>query len=150
MPNNEIYYKLYNPSGLFNQVLSLEIAAGIHYKTKRKIVLYNVSKNINEFPIFSPSQFLNKYPELIQKNQNIKINDIFTWNGQECFIIDDSINETLINKEINYDVQSMFLVDKEKELLYIDEFGFNRNLFFINDRVVNFTNTLNFYSRFFF
>ena len=36
-----IYYKMYNPAGLINQLMSIELAVGISEITKNEITIWN-------------------------------------------------------------------------------------------------------------
>jgi hypothetical protein len=150
MEKNKVYYKLYNPAGLFNQVLSLETAVGLQHKTKKDFVIYNASNNLNGFAIFSPSNYSSRYSDMISPQQNIRIDDLFCWNSQDRFVFDDQLNKETL-KDINkYDLFKFFLIDKDKETDNVKEFASNRTPLYINEEQINCTKTLVSYSYFFY
>ena len=64
---NKIFFQLYNPTGLINQVMSLELAAGLSHEMKSPVIVhyakYNSDPklyNTNSIPIFTPSRFYNQ------------------------------------------------------------------------------------------
>jgi hypothetical protein len=110
---NKLFFQLYNPTGLINQVMSLELAAGlsnelnvpaiIHYgKYMADSNLFNTNSNA----IFTPSTLCNQQREwfinsdqsphlldLLDFEQNlIFINEKIDSFPQEEFVIDDMIN----------------------------------------------------------
>jgi hypothetical protein len=65
-----LFFQLYNPTGLINQVMSLELAAGLSHELNRPVVVhyatYQADKNLyntEKIPIFTPSRFYNKQRE---------------------------------------------------------------------------------------
>ena len=150
MGNSKVYYKLYNPCGLFNQVLSLEAAIGIQHKAKREMVIYNISNNSDGFSIYHPDIYGNRYSDMISKQQKIRIDDLFSWESQNQFTFNDELDKEQLQNIEKYSLFKFFLIDKGKELDNIKEFASNRFPFYIGDNDINLTRTLVSYSYLFY
>jgi hypothetical protein len=149
-----IFYKFYS-AGLINQTMSLEIAAGIHYKTNRPIILHNLSSNYAGFgerenPIHSPSTYCKIYSDLVSVNQYIRIDDIMSWQGKENFTFVNDEVDTLDNIQKIERLQLKALVDYETNSKDLELFLGHRESFILPQNEVHLTNTLNWYSRFFY
>jgi hypothetical protein len=147
MKTNKIYYKHLGPRGLFNQVLSLETAVGIQHKTNTDIVFYDDDKM---FWMNKPSNYDEKYSEMISKQTIKRISDIFSWDSQNNFIFDSNITQNDLVNVNTYDMANVFLVDKNKNIDNIDEFAGTRYPIYFNGNDINFINTLVSYSYFFY
>jgi len=150
MQNNRIYYRLWNPAGLFNQVLSLETAVGVQHKSNANVILYNTATNANNFAIHSPNGYDTKYSKMISKQQKITIDDIFSWNSREHFTIKNEITKDCYAHAEKYNLSKFFLIDRDKEINNIKEFSSNRSPFYLSNNDMRFTNTLVSYSYFFY
>lgn len=144
--NNPIYFKLYNPSGLINQVMSFEIAAGIFYKTNRPIIVHGIYHN-QAFPVFSPSTYCEKYPDMVSQMKETRTHNLLKWEGKESF--------TFLDKEIFPYEKAVAIDNLQMKFLSFseikdDDFSDERERFSIPEEVTFLSNTLNFYSRFFF
>lgn len=150
MQTNKIYYRLWNPAGLFNQVLSLETAIGLQHKTNADVILYNVSNDAKDYKMSSPNYYDLRYSDMISLPQQITIDDIFSWNSKDRFtIMHGMIPDMLENKE-KYNISNFFLVDKDKDKDNWTKFASNRSPLFLSNNEMNFTNTLISYSYFFY
>jgi hypothetical protein len=145
MKTNKIYYKHLGPRGLFNQVLSLETAVGIQHKSGTDIIFYDDGKS---FWMNKPSSYDQKYNDMICQQTTQKIYDIFTWDSQDRFIFDHNITENNLLNIDKHDMANVFLVDKNKNIDSINEFGGTRYPIYLDGKDINLTNTLVSYSYF--
>jgi hypothetical protein len=144
---SQIYYKLWNPAGLFNQVLSLETAVGIQHKANKTITLYNTLHN-SYMP--SVSDYHQRYSDMISLPQNIVIDDIFTWDSKDRFIINDKLPVSVLENKRKCNLMKNFLVDSYEDIEDLREFGNGRSEFYLDNQYINFTATLVNYSYFFY
>lgn len=110
---NKIFFQLYNPTGLINQVMSLELAAGLSCELKSPVVVHYAKYasdpklySTDSIPIFTPSRFYNQQREgftnpdqfphlvdLLDFDQNlIFINEKIDRFEQEEFLVEDLLN----------------------------------------------------------
>ena len=154
---NKLFFQLYNPTGLINQVMSLELAVGlsnelnvpaiIHYgKYMADPNLFNTNSNA----IFTPSTFCNQQREwLINSDQSPHLLDLLNFDQnlifinekidsfpQEEFVIDDMINEFYYsNSETASDDEIAFAEGRQRLPL---------------DKTIHIKRTLGWYCRFFY
>jgi len=147
MKRNKIYYKYLGPRGLFNQVVSLETAVGIQHKADTDIIFYTEE---HPFVINKPSDYDQKYEDMISPPVLRRIDDIFSWDSQNNFIFDYNLREEDLKHIDKYDMYECFLVDRNKETKNIEEFASGRSSLYIDNKDINFTNTLALYSYFFY
>jgi hypothetical protein len=148
MKTNKLYYRYLDPCGLFNHVLSLETAVGIQHKTNSDIIFYN--DNFNDFFLNKPSNYDNKYSDMIARLKKQRIDDFFTWDSQDRFIFDYDIKRDKLQNIKTYDMFNIFLVDKNKTIKDINEFACNRSPVYFDETEINLKNTLVSYSYFFY
>ena len=91
----KLFFQLYNPTGLINQVMSLELATGlsnelnipaiVHYaQYKADLNLYNT----DSIPIFSPSRFYNQQREgFTNPDQFPHLLDLLDFDAEIIFIV---------------------------------------------------------------
>jgi len=140
------YYKLYNPAGLINQLMSIELAVGIQYITKNDICIYNVGNGSNgNEAIFSASKNFNKR-KFVNNDNFFTINKILEWNTKDRFAF-------VKRNELNIKQPT---VEIENLMLYYFDFLSQEDIEFAEGRQrIEFTdnmhikNTLGWYSRFF-
>lgn len=154
---NKLFFQLYNPTGLINQVMSLELAAGLSDELNVPAIIhyakYTADTNLystNSIPIFTPSRFYNSQREgftnanqfphlldLLDFDQNlIFINEKIDSFPQEEFVINDMINGFYYsNSETVSDDEIMFAEGRQKVPL---------------DKTLHIKFTLGWYSRFFY
>jgi hypothetical protein len=142
-----IYYKLWNPSGLINQLMSIELAVGIREVTGSEITIYNVLNGPNRFvPIYSASREHNNRGSVIDNSSGFLISDILEWKDKKSYkIIENS--KYLITPKTN---TIKNLMGCYYDLKHKDDFDFSEGrerITFSND--LNIENTLGCYSRFF-
>lgn len=140
------YYKLYNPAGLINQLMSIELAVGIQYITQNDICIYNVGNGSNgNEAIFSASKNFNKR-KFINNDNFFTINKILEWNTKDRFAF-------VKRNQLNIEESTL---EVENLMLYYFDFLTQEDTEFSEGRQrIEFTsnmhlkNTLGWYSRFF-
>jgi hypothetical protein len=95
---NKIFYQLYNPTGMINQVMSLEIAVGLSALTKKQLIVHYISNNgdnlydFKKVPIYTPSRWYNdQRKDFTDQNQFPHLAELLEWN-QDLVLIDEKIN----------------------------------------------------------
>ncbi len=142
-----IYYKLWNPAGLINQLMSLELAVGIKEITGSQITIYNILNGEDRTtPIYSASRIHNNRGSVVDNSSGFLISDILNWKDKESyFLVEDS----------KYSVDTEIPVIENLMGSYYD-FIDNNNYNFSEGRErvalsdnLHIKNTLGWYSRFF-
>lgn len=154
---NKLFFQLYNPTGLINQVMSLELATGLSHELNVPVIIHygkytadTKLYNTNSIPIFSPSRFYNKqrkdftnenqFPhllDLLDFNQNlIFINEKIDSFPQEEFVIDDILNNFYYSNKSEISDDENFFAEGRKRLPL--------------DKTLHLKLTLGWYSRFFY
>jgi len=156
--NDLIFYKMHNPTGMINQLMSFELAIGLAYETKRTVVIHNmVCGDFEEFgkrlAIYTPlrhSEFKRDVP-LLNNDNSPHIKDLIDW--------DKSLNIVLIDENIEKFPQEDFVYEDIQYCYYSNnESTYIENIFsegrerlnFIKEKNFHLKNTLGWYSRFFF
>lgn len=153
-----IFYQLYQPCGLFNQITSLETAVGLSTRYKKQLVFHNISNPPNgdyggaRVPIYSANYKYNNRSHLIDSNVFPNITDLLDWQDKDCNIFINDTIETFTYEDLRienlmmyYSVKSENYTEKEKD------FSEGRERLFIdNYENVHLKKTLGYYSRFFF
>lgn len=154
---NKLFFQLYNPTGLINQVMSLELAVGLSYELNIPTVVhycqYTADKslyNTESIPIYTPSRFYNnqrqgftnpdQFPhllDLLDFNKDLifideKINNF----KQEEYVIDDIMNNYYYSKDLEISDDEMLFAEGRKRLPL--------------DKNLHLKLTLGWYSRFFY
>ena len=154
--SNKIFFQLYNPTGMINQVMSLELAVGLAHETKKDLIVHYVSNtgddlyNSRTVPIFTPSRWHNEqrkdftnpdqFPHLLDLmnfNENLTFIDTkIDFFKQEEFVIDDTLNGYYYSTENEIsENESLFAEGRQRIPL---------------DKNVHLKKTLGWYSRFFY
>ena len=154
--SNKIFFQLYNPTGMINQVMSLELAVGLAHETKKDLIVHYVSNtgddlyNSRNVPIFTPSRWHNEqrkdftnpdqFPHLLDLmnfNENLTFIDTkIDFFKQEEFVIDDTLNGYYYSAE-NEICEDEFLFAEGRQRIPLD-------------KNVHLKKTLGWYSRFFY
>lgn len=142
-----IYYKLYNPAGLINQLMSIELAVGMKEIFDSDMTIYNIlnGPEINT-PIYSQSRFHNKRANVVDNSSGFLISDILNWKNKESYnIVKDY--EYIVNPEIET-IESLIEYYYDCEKTEDSSFSEGRKkIEFLDD--IHIKNTLGWYSRFF-
>jgi hypothetical protein len=153
-----IFYQLYQPCGLFNQITSLEVAIGLSKRYNKKLFIHNISNpadpnyNYKSVPIYSANYAFNNRSHLIDSDVFPSIPDLVDWEDKEV--------HTLMNNKVDYFKEEDFRVENLMGYYSIRpgyETG-DRELFSEGRQELDLTNynnvhlrkTLGYYSRFFF
>ena len=102
----KLFFKLYNPCGLFNQITSIELGVGLSFQTGRQIIWHNINNPSNNdyggnrVPIYSANYAFNDRNGLVDKDIYPKITDLLDWNNKESSIFIDDIVETFSSESI--------------------------------------------------
>ena len=153
----KIFFQLYNPTGLINQLMSIELAAGLSYETRSPVVVHNTTYkadprlyNIDKIPIFTPSIFYNKQRQgFTNPNQFPHLLDLIDFDS-DLIIIDEKINNFKQEDFVIDDIMNNFycsnsLKISDDELLFAE--GRERLPL---DKSIHVKLTLGWYSRFFY
>lgn len=144
---NKLFFKLYNRCGLFNQVMSVELAVGLTFETQRQLILHGIfDKNKSTTPIYAAIYEFNDGERLADKSLCPKITDLLDWNNKNYNIFIDDEIETCSSDEIKIkDLMQYYYSDVEDF-----DFAEGRSLLTFDDNYdYNVRKTLGFYSRFF-
>jgi hypothetical protein len=154
---NKIFFQLYNPTGLINQVMSLELAAGLSHELKSPVVIHYAKYksdpslyNADSIPIFTPSRFYN------QQREGFTNPDQFP---HLLDLLDFDPNLIFINEKIDRFEQEEFLVEdmlnnfyySNSSIISEDEIAFAEGRQRLPlDKTLHLKLTLGWYSRFFY
>jgi hypothetical protein len=143
-----IYYKLYNPAGLINQLMSIELAVGIKEITCSDITIYNVLNGEDRSaPIYSASRQYNKRNNLLENSESFIISDILDWKDKDSYIISENKEYVLGEDYTNIENLMYYYYDFKSDEEDLD-FSEGRDKIFLSDNM-HIKNTLGWYSRFF-
>lgn len=153
-----IFYQLYQPCGLFNQITSLEVAVGLSSRYKKQLVFHNISNPPNadyggaRVPIYSANYKFNKREHLIDSNIFPNIADLLEWENKDCNILINDIVDSFTYEDIRIENLMMhYSVASESYKKEEESFSEGRErLFLENYDNIYLKKTLGYYSRFFF
>ena len=138
---------MYNPAGLINQLMSIELAVGISEITKNEITIYGIQNgNDRKSPIYSASRHKNKRGSVVDNSTGFVITDILEWKNKEDFtLVYDNLNSI---EDDCTTIENMMLYYYDLEGIDDIDFSENRQKIIFSDNM-HIKNTLGFYSRFF-
>ncbi len=154
--SGKIFFQLYNPTGMINQVMSLELAVGLAHETNKNLIVHYVSNNgdnlydFRPVPIYTPSRWHNAQREsFTNPDQFPHLLDLVDFN-KDLIFIDQKIDFFKQQEFLAEDVTSNYYYSKESnisddELLFAE----NRQRMPL-DKNVHLKRTLGWYSRFFY
>ena len=154
---NKLFFQLYNPTGLINQVMSLELAAGLSHELDVPVVMhygrYTADPNLyftDTIPIFSPSRFYNhQRKDFTNDNQFPHLLDLMDFD-QNIIIIDEKIDHFEQEELVIDDIMNNFYYSNQPEISG-DEFLFAEGRKRLPlDKTLHLKLTLGWYSRFFY
>ncbi|MFM6983875.1 MAG: hypothetical protein ACKOXF_07065 [Chitinophagaceae bacterium] len=154
---SKVFYQLYQPCGLFNQITSIESAVGIAKKYNKELIVHNITnppdKNYGNksVPIYSANYAFNDRKGLIESNVFPKISDLLDWENKENHVlIDNSVNHFLDEGLKIENVMKYYLVDSDSVSNKEDAFAEGRTRLNLNNyENIHLGKTLGYYSRFF-
>ena len=153
-----IFYQLYQPCGLFNQITSLETAVGLASRYKKQLIFHNISNPPNadynnaRVPIYSANYKFNKRENLIDSNVFPNISDLLDWENKDCNILINDVVDSFTHEDLRVEnLMLCYSAASENYSAQEDSFSEGRKrLFLENYNNVYLKNTLGYYSRFFF
>jgi hypothetical protein len=154
--SNNLFFQLWNPTGMINQVMSLELAIGLAHETKKTTVVHYVSNNgdnlydFRKVPIYTPSRWHNNQRQgFTNPDQFPHLLDILHFDSN-LVIIDPKIESFKQEEIVIPDMMNNFYYSNTKEITD-DELAFaegRQKLSF--DKSIHLKGTLGWYSRFFY
>lgn len=152
----KIYFKLHNPCGMINQVMSLELAVGIANQTKAEVVVHNTCNNgdqhydFRKVPIHTPSRWTNgQRSGFTNPDQFPHLSDIVEYDENLTLVnerVDKFPDETILLENILGGYYfSLTSTPTEDEIKFAD--GRNKINYVPN---MHLKDTLGWYSRFFY
>jgi len=152
-----IFYQLYQPCGLFNQITSLETAVGLASRYKKQLVLHNISNPPNgdyggaRVPIYSANYKYNKRIHLIDSNVFPSISDLMDWENKDCNILINDIVDSFTYEDLRVENLMMYYSsESDTHKNTEDKFSEGREKLLLNNyNNVYLKKTLGYYSRFF-
>jgi len=153
---NNLFFQLWNPTGMINQVMSLELAVGLAYETQKPTIVHYLSNkgdNLYDFrtvPIYTPSRWSNQQREgFTNPDQFPHLTDILDFN-QDIILIDEKINKfpqesTVIENMMADTYYSNSETMSDDEILFAE----GRSKLNLNGNI-HVKGTLGWYSRFFY
>jgi hypothetical protein len=153
-----IFYQLYQPCGLFNQITSLEVAVGLANRYKKQLILHNISNPPNSeyggarVPIYSANYKYNKRSNLIDCDIFPNIADLIDWENKDSTILINDTVDSFTNEDLTVENLMMYYSSLSEKVNQIEEnFSEGRQNILINNyNNVHLKKTLGYYSRFFF
>jgi hypothetical protein len=148
----KIFFQLYNPCGLFNQITSVELGVGLAALSGRQMVWHNINNppngnyNNRRVPIYSANYRFNDRGNKVDTDVFPKITELLDWNNKENHIFIDDIVDVFSSDTDNVKVlMNFYYSDKEDH-----EFSEGRELFSMDEeKDWDIRKTLGYYSRFF-
>jgi hypothetical protein len=148
----KIFFQLYNPCGLFNQITSVELGVGLSEITGRQLVWHNINNPPNakfdgkRVAIYSANYEYNNRGNKIELGVFPKITELMNWkNKEDNVFIDDIVDVFSYDTDNIENLMRYYYSDKENL-----EFSEGRNLLSLdNEKDWDIRKTLGYYSRFF-
>lgn len=142
-----IYYKLWNPAGLINQLMSIELAVGIKEITNSEFTIYNLLNGKDRAaPIYSGSRYHNVRSNVIDNSAGFIISDILNWKDKDSYILSEAVEYSVGSTVKNIDnLMSHYYNSFNTEDL---DFSEGRSRLDLSDNM-HIKGTLGWYSRFF-
>jgi hypothetical protein len=152
-----IFYQLYQPCGLFNQITSLEVAVGLSSRYKKQLVIHNISNppngdyNNSRVPIYSANYRYNKRNHLVDSDVFPNISDLMDWENKDCNILINDIVDSFTDEDLRVENLMMYYSNESDDYKDTeDRFSEGRERILINNyNNVYLKKTLGYYSRFF-
>lgn len=154
----KLFYQLYQPCGLFNQITSLELAVGLAERYNKTLVIHNINNPPNSdyggarVPIYSANYQFSNRGDVLEKGIFPSLPDLVDWkNKDSSILIEDTIDffpeqNRVISNLMEY-YSSEDIIDDSLR----DEFSEGRkNLVILKNESIHVKNTLGYYSRFFY
>lgn len=149
-----IFYQLYQPCGIFNQMTSLELAIGLSKRFNKELLFYNISNPPNpdynnaRVSIYSANYHFNDRSGLVDSNVFPNISDLVNWENKENHILINDIVDSFTNEDIRIDNLMNYYSSNNN----LDDIKFSEGRILLNipeKSNIHLKKTLGYYSRFF-
>lgn len=159
MYDDQLFFQMYNPTGMINQVMSLELAVGLAHKTKRRTTIHYLSNDgdsnfdYKKVPIYTPSTFYNdQRKDFTNKEQYPKITDLMDIPELNINFIDEKIERFPEENFVYGNILENNYFSEEDELTFVEmEFAEGRKRLDFKPGInYHLKFTLGWYSRFFY
>lgn len=152
-----IFYQLYQPCGLFNQITSLETAVGLASRYKKQLILHNISNPPNgdyggaRVAIYSANYKYNKRNHLIDSDVFPNISDLMDWENKDCNILINDIVDSFTHEDLRIENLMTYYSNGSDDYKDTEgRFSEGRERLLLNNyNNVYLKKTLGYYSRFF-
>lgn len=142
-----IYYKLWNPAGLINQLMSIELAVGIREITGCNISIYNVLNGKDRTtPIYAESMYHNSRGPIIDNSRGFLISDILNWKDKDQYTVIEE-KDYVVDSKLKT-IENLMLGYYDPSNIYDADFSEGRERLELHDNM-HIKGTLGWYSRFF-
>ena len=148
----KIFFQLYNPCGLFNQITSIELGVGLASLTGRQMVWHNINNppngnyNGNRVPIYSANYQYNNRRGKVDIDVFPKITDLLNWKDKDNHIFIDDIVDVFSSDTENIKNLMLHYYSKKED----KSFSEGRTPLYMNEnKDWDIRKTLGYYSRFF-
>lgn len=155
---SQIFYQLYQPCGIFNQITSLELAIGLSNRYSKKLIIHNISNPPNSdyenarVPIYSANYKFSNRDNRVDKNIFPNIANLVDWENKENTVLINDIVDSFTEENLRIlNLMEYYSSDLDKDQDGENDFSDGRKrLFIAENQNVYLKNTLGYYSRFFF
>lgn len=148
----KLFFQLYQPCGLFNQITSIELAVGLSQRYNRNLVIHNISNPPNpdygnaRVPIYSANYKFSKRDGRVDRDIFPNITQLVDWSGKDSVtFIDDTISSFTEQEKVIENLMLCYSSDEPDEF-----FSEGRQRLVLDDNAdYHVKKTLGYYSRFF-
>lgn len=152
MSSPKIFFELYNPTGMINQLMSLEVGIGLAVETKVPTIIHNTNNKHDwgNVPIYSPSNYSNNQRQgFTKRDQYPHILDLIDLNT-DAIILHEKIEYFPQQELIIPDIMTNWYFSNSTEITE-DELAFAEGRQkLVVDRPLYLKRVLSWYSRFFY
>jgi hypothetical protein len=153
-----IFYQLYQPCGLFNQITSVELAVGLSNRYNKQLLFYNISNppdanyNNSRVPIYSANYKYSNRTHLIDSNVFPNILNFLNWDNKDSNFFINDIVHNFTNEDLKIEnLMKYYSVNSETYSTEEEKFSEGRERLDLNNyNNIHLKKTLGYYSRFFF
>lgn len=151
MSNSVIVYKMYNPTGMINQLMSFEIAIGLAHEIDKRLILFNSTANKNE-PIYAPTQnFIVNDRKGLVGGPVPKLFDVIDFDSSDSLLISyDQIDYFNIDNFKKYSIENSYYSSSTEVSELESIFANGRVKIIPDEKDMYIDNSLSWYSYFFF
>lgn len=153
---SKIFFQLHNPTGMINQVMSIELAVGISHITNSPVLVHYVSNNGDQLydfktvPIYTPSRWYNAQRSGFTNPDHFPhLTDILEWDA-DLILIDQKIERFPQERQCIENLSFDYYLSHEQDITNREtSFADGRKRLELTDNI-HLKGTLGWYSRFFY